>query len=183
MAKGNVFLIIIKAIKANKSGIYDDLLTEEDKKVLSERIIKSAWYPFEIYKNCFNAIAKVIAQDNMEIVKQWGRNFAKQFLSNLYKKSFSRRGLEISLVLYNRFYKLWFNFGSQVTKLISEHEARLSYKDFDPEFKVFYYMASGFVEYAFSLFTEKEVHTKFVEKSWKGDKITTISIVVSHSKD
>ncbi|MFX1397984.1 MAG: hypothetical protein ACFFAS_13185 [Promethearchaeota archaeon] len=53
---------LVIGIKADKSGAYDNLLTDEDKEVISERIFDAAWYPFETYKNCFNAVARIFAR-------------------------------------------------------------------------------------------------------------------------
>ena len=83
--KGSMLVTFVKAIKADKTGACEKLLTEEDKKVASSLILASKWYPFEIYKNCFKAVCKVNAKNRADVLREWGRFAGEETMSNIYK--------------------------------------------------------------------------------------------------
>jgi hypothetical protein len=85
--KGSIFIPWVKAIKAYKTGLYDDHLMQEDKKILSGLILPSSWYSFETYKNCFIAVSTVFAQNNPEIIREWGREYSNQIMGSVYKRA------------------------------------------------------------------------------------------------
>ncbi|MFX1237134.1 MAG: hypothetical protein ACFE8P_05370, partial [Promethearchaeota archaeon] len=126
--KGSMIKIFVKAVRADKSGVYDKYLTDKDKEIISEKIFDSAWYPFETYKNCFNAVATVFARGNLEIIKKWGVDVGKDLMEKIYMPSLARKDLKSSLQLYNRLFKLWFNFGRQSIEFLSDNEVNLTYE-------------------------------------------------------
>lgn len=176
-AKGSMLKPIVIGIRADKSGTYDNLLSEEDKQVIYSKILDSAWYPYDTYKNAFNAVTKIFAKGNMEIVRKWGRERGRNTIERMYRTQTLKRDLDTAVNLYERFFNLWFNFGSHRGEIISENEANIIIEDFDPDFEVFYYTAAGWIETAFNLLMGKKINTKFLAKSWKGDKETIINII------
>ncbi|MBN1801353.1 MAG: hypothetical protein JW891_07595 [Candidatus Lokiarchaeota archaeon] len=164
-SKGSMIKTFIVGIRADKSGAYDALLNEEDKQVIHSKILDSIWYPYGTYKRSFNTVTKVFAKGNMEIVRRWGRDRGKEITNRLYRGAQIKRDLRTAVALYNRFFKLWFNFGKQTAEIISENEVNLSYEDFDMDFEAFYYTAIGWIESAFSILTGKKIIAKFLSKS------------------
>ncbi len=67
--KGTLFKPWVVSIRANKSGIYDHYLSEGDKKYLKQKILDSIWYPYEVFKTCFNAVCKIEAKENIEVIE------------------------------------------------------------------------------------------------------------------
>ncbi|MFX1236845.1 MAG: hypothetical protein ACFFAS_04985 [Promethearchaeota archaeon] len=174
--KGSMLKPFVIGIRADKNGTYDNLLSEEDKEVLKLKILDSAWYPYETYKNTFNAVAKVSARGNMEIVRRWGMERGKEITERMYRGARVKRDLKTAVGLFNRFFKLWFNFGAQAEEMISENEVNLTYVDFDLDFEAFYYTAIGWMEIAFNILIGKKINAKFVTKSWIEKKPTVINI-------
>jgi len=76
--KGVLLKFFVKSIRANKSGIYDNLITEVDMQTVNKRILDAVWYPYEAFKNYFNAVCKVDAKDNVKIIQKWGYKRGKE---------------------------------------------------------------------------------------------------------
>lgn len=55
--KGSILLDWVKAVRADKKGSYDKLLSDADKEIVARTILPSSWYPFETYMACFKAVA------------------------------------------------------------------------------------------------------------------------------
>ncbi|MCP4763708.1 MAG: hypothetical protein GY870_18195, partial [archaeon] len=131
--KGSMFKMIAKAIRANKSGEYDKLLSDEDKEFLAQNILSASWYPFDIYKRCFNALAKVQAKGNMDICRQWGRIEGEATMTTIYKQTIIDGDPRKAIEKFKRFFKLMYDFGDLEIDFISDNEVVINYVDFDPD--------------------------------------------------
>lgn len=174
--KGTMLVSFVKGIRANKSGVYDKILSEKDREIVSQKILNGAWYPFETFKNCTNAVTQVEAKDNMEIVRKWGRETGEIIMKTIYKSAIAEGNPQKAWTSYNRLFKLWFSFGHQIGDFVSDNEINITFKDFDSDFKNFYYVAMGWIESFFELVLDKKVVSKFLTKSWEGAEETRISI-------
>ncbi len=172
--KGTMLISFVKGIRANKSGVYENLLSEKDKEIVYQKILNGAWYPFETFKNCMNAVTQVEAKNNMEIVRNWGRDTGQTIMETIYKSALSKGDPQKAWRLYQRFFKLWFNFGYQDGDFISENALEVTFKEFDPDFKNFYHIAMGWSERFLELVIDKKVVSKFLAKSWESDEETII---------
>ena len=83
--KGTILIDFVKTIKADKSGAYDEFLTDQDREIISQRILPSGWYPYQTFRNCFNASVQVLAKNDMEKVEQWGRLYGEAIITSVYK--------------------------------------------------------------------------------------------------
>jgi hypothetical protein len=75
--KGALLKYFIINIRANKIGIYDELLTDEEKEIVNQQILDAIWYPFEYYEKAFTAIFKVEAKGDVKEIIEWGYKFGK----------------------------------------------------------------------------------------------------------
>jgi len=174
--KGTLFKPWVVSIRANKSGIYDQYLSEEDKKYFNERILDSLWYPYEVFKKCFNAVCMIEAKENIEVIEKWGYLYGKGVLERIYKERLQIKELKTAVDSYNNLFKLWFNFGTQTGKIISDNEVHLSIQDFDKDFRLFYHISKGWMQGFFDAYLGTTVSAKFIEKSWEGSEKTTVKI-------
>jgi len=71
--KGSMIKTIVRAMRADKSGIYNKLLSDKAKELYTQRILDPVWYPFDTYKECFNALYQVDGKNDPRIITQWGR--------------------------------------------------------------------------------------------------------------
>lgn len=174
--KGTMLVGFVKAIRADKSGVYDSYFTDQDQEIVSRRILASEWYSFETYKKCFKAVVQEAAKGDMAVVRQWGRAFAESTLKEVYRniivedkpQEIIKKMLQISRML--------FDFGEFNAIVISEKKIRVQIKDFDPEFEAFYQLVRGWYEKCLELGGAKNVQSKFIAKSWKGDPETSIEL-------
>jgi len=145
------------SIRANKNGAYDTYLSEDDNKYINQRILDSAWYPYDVFKNCYNAVCKVEAKENIKIIENWGYNYGKSVLDRIYKEPLRKRDLQSAVKSYNNLFRLWFNFGKQYGEIISENEVHIFIEEFDKNFKLFYHIASGWMRGFFEFYLGTKV--------------------------
>jgi len=174
--KGSLLVDFVKGIRADKTGAYDSYLTGQDREIISQRVLASAWYPFETYKNCFNAVVQEAAKGDMEVVRQWGRTYAESILKNVYKNILVEGNPEGILRKLGQIRNLLFDFGDFDGSLISDKKAMMTIRDFDPQFEAFYHLVRGWYERTLELGGAKNVRSQFVAKSWEGDPETSIEL-------
>ena len=116
--KGALLKLYIKGIRANKSGIYENMLSEEDMEIVNQRILDGAWYSFETFKKCFNAVTQVYAKNDKKIVKKMGYNAGKETIKRLYRGPMMKRDLSDAIKSYNNLFRLWFDFGKLSLKTL-----------------------------------------------------------------
>ncbi|MFX1390454.1 MAG: hypothetical protein ACFE9Z_10355 [Promethearchaeota archaeon] len=176
--KGTMVITIIKSIKANKTkkNEYNNILSEEAKEFLNQRILSSSWYPFEVYKECFDALCLVEGKNNPTMLTKWGQDEAEPWLKTIYAATIVKGDPQTAAEKFARFHKIVFNFGKIVPEFISDTEIHFSYKDFIPEWENFYHLAAGWVQKFIELSIDKKVDFHYLTKSWKGEGETKIRI-------
>jgi hypothetical protein len=170
--KGSMFIMFVKAIKADKKGTFDKFLTDKDREVLSKLILSSGWYPFETYKNCFLGVSQVIAGNNAKTLKDWGRMYGEESITTIYKSVLLKKDPRAAMEEYQRIFKNQFDFGRMEATMISDNEMTVAVKDFDKEFEPWYYVAQGWVERVIQLVIQKPVRSEIMERSWAGAPAT-----------
>lgn len=174
--KGTMLVGFVKAIRADKSGVYHSYLTDQDREIVSQRILASAWYSFETYKKCFQAVVQVAAKGDMAVVREWGRDYAESILKEVYKNIIVENNPQEIFMKMRQIQKLLFDFGDFDGSVVSEKKIRLQIKDFDPKFEAFYQLIRGWFEMSLELGGAKNVQSQFTAKSWEGDPETSIEL-------
>lgn len=177
--KGTMLKLVIKKIKADKSEAYDNILSDEVKDWMNQRILDSIWYPFEVYKECLNALFKISAKGKPELFMQWSRLESEKSMKNIYKQAISEGNLENALEKYERFYKMIFNFGEIQSKIISDNQIIVDYIGFEKDFENFFYIAIGWLEKFIELCIGKKSKYEFIKKTWEGDDITQFMLTLT----
>ncbi|MFX1276590.1 MAG: hypothetical protein ACFFBP_03370 [Promethearchaeota archaeon] len=170
--KGSLFKLMVKAVRANKSGIYDTLLSDEAKRITEQRILDSIWYPYEVYRNIHDAVVKVDGKNNPKILVEWGKRFGEALMTSIYKNTMVDRDIEILLDKYQRFHPLVFNWGEFKAKLTSDNQIKIIYENFQKDWQDVYYIAIGWVLRFMELCIGKKIEYKIIKKSWEGDDST-----------
>jgi hypothetical protein len=172
--KGSILIPVVKTMKGDKSGAFNKYLTDQDREIISDRILPNIWYPFETYKHCIEAIFEVVAKNNFEVAKEWGRVSCQALMTGLYTSSI--KGCDPLAYLK----KCWiinqhfFDFGK--TEIFVEGENRATYKltGFDTKFVVFYYIMEGWIKRGMELCGAKNINCEFLIKSWEGHSFTSM---------
>lgn len=176
--KGTMVVTIVKSIKANhsKKDEYNKILSDKAKEFLDMRILSATWYPFEEYRECFDALCFVEVRNNPIILNQWGHNEAKLWLTTIYQSSVIKGDPILAADKFSRFHRMVFNFGEIKPELISDTELDFTYIDIDPDWENFYHIASGWAQKFIELSIDKKVDYTFHQKSWKKEGWTKIRL-------
>ncbi|MFX1376542.1 MAG: hypothetical protein ACFFA0_12090 [Promethearchaeota archaeon] len=176
--KGSLMVMVVKAIKASRSK-WDDfnrILSDKAKEVLDRRVLVASWYPFELYKECIDALMLIEARNNPKTLVQWGHAEGKRSLTTIYRATITKGDIETAVEAYSRLYRMLFNFGEVETKIISDNEATFTFKNFINEWQYFYYITVGWIQEFIELATSKKTEYTFLNKSWVGEGWTTFKI-------
>ncbi|OLS13192.1 MAG: hypothetical protein RBG13Loki_3173 [Promethearchaeota archaeon CR_4] len=168
--------MVVKAIRVNRTGAYDQLLSEEAKELVAQNIIDPLWYSFDFFKECFDAECQVDAKNDPKVILQWGREGGKALLKEIAKQGGSDANLKTALDNYTRYHRSLFNFGEIEGTIVSDHEVHLAYNHFDPEWVNFFYMATGWQQEFFHLCIGKNVTYRILQRPMKGAEVTQISL-------
>ncbi|MFX1239163.1 MAG: hypothetical protein ACFFAS_03865 [Promethearchaeota archaeon] len=171
--KGSLVKSCVIPARANKTGIYQKILTEQGKDLLKQRIFDSIWYSHDAYKELFNAVCKVEANNNKKIIIEWGKKFGEITMTSIYRGSIVEGSIEKALNKYARFHKMVYTIGTIKYEILSENHIIIAYADFDPEWENFYYLALGWLKKYLELCVGKQISHKIIKKSWEGAKDTT----------
>lgn len=166
--KGSLVKLIIKAIKANKNGAYDHILSNEGKELINQRIFDSIWYSYKAYRNVHDALAKVEARNNPSVLFQWGQKFGEALMSTIYRRTLSGVNAMDAIERYTRFHKLVYNWGQLIPEFLSDSHLIVTYKDFERDWELYYYVSSGWMHKYLEMSIKKPVTFKFYKKSWEG---------------
>jgi len=177
--KGSALIPCVKAIKADKSGALDKLLTQKTKDAISKLILSSSWYDLDIYKDCLNAVAEVGANNDENIIREWGRASSEAIMGSVYKSSIIKGDLVSAMERFGFVHKSIFSFGTLNTEFVSSTEMIFSIGEFDVDFRPLFYIIIGWLEKYIELCLEKPVQAVFIEKSWEGNPSTRIKLTWS----
>jgi hypothetical protein len=173
--KGSIFIEVVKRIKKDKSGVYKKYLTNEDWDVISQNLLPSSWYPYEPYKNCLKAIFKVVAKNDLEVAKEWGRTSCQAVMTGIYASVLKKKCDPLSFIKqYDTTYRNFYDFGQTVVIAEGKNGALYQLSDFDEQFALVYYAIQGWIERGLELCGAKNVSSEFVTKSWEGKPFTSI---------
>lgn len=166
--KGTLLIPLAKTINADKTGVYEPLITEEAKEVVKNRVLAAAWYPFEVYKSIYTAVGKVVANNNEELFHQMGIAEANRVFTDVYASIIYKGDAPRSIEMLNRFVSSkMFNFGGFDTEFLSENEMVAGVQGFDEDFMVALVVLCGWMQRYLELTLDKPVKSEFLNKSWK----------------
>ena len=174
--KGTMLKAIVKAIRADKSGQYDNILSDKAKVFINQRILDSIWYPFKLYKECFNALSKINARGNKNVLVEWGKAESEKIMPRVYSHIIIKGDPTVAMEKYARFHKMVFDFGEIQYEQMSDNQIIVDYKDFEPDFENFYYIAIGWIEKFIQLCIDKIPNYELLKKSWEGDDFTQFEL-------
>jgi hypothetical protein len=175
-AKGSMMTLMVRIIRANKSGAYDNLLSDKAKQLMAGRLVDPLWYPYDLYKEFFNALCQVEAKNNPRVILQWGRTIGQEVMTSIYKHSIADANVRTAIYIFTAFHRTVFNFGEVEGSIVSNREIQLLYNDFDPEWVNFFYFTTGWLQQFFQLCVGKPITYKILKAPMKGADVTQISL-------
>jgi len=177
--KGSALIPCVKAIKADKSGAYDKILSQKTKDTISKLVLPSSWYDWDIYKNCLNALTEIVANNDMNIIREWGKISSSAIMGSVYKSSVVKGDLVSAMERFKFVHKSIFSFGTLKNEFVSDNEMIFSIEEFDSDFQTIFYIVIGWLEKYIELCLGKSVQAAFIEKAWEGNPVTRIKLTWS----
>ncbi|MFX1236295.1 MAG: hypothetical protein ACFFAS_18760 [Promethearchaeota archaeon] len=89
-------------------------------------------------------------------------------MGTIYKNLIVDGNVQKLLLMYPRFHKMLFNFGTLTLEWVSRKEVVFTYQDFDTKVEMIYYSNIGWTERSIEMYTNKKVSYQFLKKSWEG---------------
>ena len=174
--KGSMLVGFVKAIKADTSGRFDDLLSDEAKSLINERILAAKWYPFAPYKSCFQAVCTANAGSNPEVMRQFGRKAGEETMKSIYRTIFNKDTAEGAMDSFRVIGNTVYDSVTVKSEMVGDSKIRMSFHDFDPDFPEWYMVGLGWMERTMELVLDKDVTSVIVAKSWEGAPATVFEM-------
>ena len=166
--KGSMFVAFVRSIKADKSGMCNSLLTDEAREVARSLILASKWYPFDVYKSCFEAVCRVYIKSDPEAMRQWGRTYGEQTMTSIYGMVFAKTHALAGMDAFRDIAKNVYDSIEIESEMLSDNEIEIRISDFDPDFEEWYLVGQGWIERTLELVIKKDISSRIVERSWLG---------------
>jgi hypothetical protein len=171
--KGVALVTFVKAIRANKSGVYDKYLLKEDLPIINKKIVDQLWYPYETFKRCFNAVYDIVGKKNEEKVKEWGRLYAELIMATTFKITIKENKPLEHIKRIPGYITHFFDFGNAEVTVENPNRVLLKLSDLDPDFQLIYIFLAGWFQRVAELCGAKNVQCEFIDKSWVNKSNTT----------
>jgi len=178
--KGVLFADYIRMIRSHKGVDWTRLLTIEDLTYLRTHIQPDEWYPMASCERLGNAILTVIAQNDLNAVRQFGWHQVDQLATSHPMLVAVNDPIET----LNRFRVLrstFFDFEALKIPLLHEDEARIlvAYHMGPRAEEAASYQTLGFFERLLALSSAEDLRGRFLERSWAGDERTLFELTWS----
>jgi hypothetical protein len=175
--RGALFADYVRMIRGHKRGVWGDHLRPADMAFLSMRIEPNEWYPMESFERLGNAILHVIAGDDLEAVRAWGRYSVAQ-LRALHPELLAPHDPVETLARFQVLRRTFFDFEALEVPLLHEDEAQvvIRYHMGMPAEEAACVQTQGFFEGLLAMAGATSVTTRFVERSWAGGARTVLAM-------
>jgi hypothetical protein len=171
--KGILLLAFVKTIRADKSGLYDKFLLQEDIPVINKKIVDALWYPYETYKRCVDGVYEIVGKKREEKLKEWGGSYARQIMPTIFKKTIKENNPLEHFQRTPVYIKSMYDFGGTDVTVENPDSVILKLSDFDPDYPPIYIMLAGWFQSVAELCGAKNVQCKYIDKSWVNKSNTT----------
>ncbi|MFX1500194.1 MAG: hypothetical protein ACFFDH_04425 [Promethearchaeota archaeon] len=174
--KGVSIITAIKVIKANhqKKGEYDRILSDKAKEFLKQRILIASWYPFEEYRECYDALCFIEAKNDPKTIVEWGIMDGKRAFSSIYQSTIIKKDIQLAAEIYARFHKRTMSFGEIIPEFISDNEVDFTYAKLPRDWENWYHTAVGWAISFIGLCLDKRIDYDYLNKSWKDEGWTVV---------
>ncbi|MFX1500190.1 MAG: hypothetical protein ACFFDH_04405 [Promethearchaeota archaeon] len=174
--KGSMVVGLVRGIKRNypKRAEFNKILSDKAKDFLQQRILTASWYPFDTYRELYDASCLIVSENNPKNLYEMGVNAANSSFSEMYSSTVQKGDLRMAIERYRRFHGRIYNFGDTIVEFVSDNELIFIYKDMPRDWENWYHMIAGFALTFIELCIDKKVDYSFLNKSWEQEGWTKI---------
>jgi len=173
--KGTLFVDYVRMLRSRKDVDFSRWLAPHDLDLLRARIEPDAWYPMSTFERMGLTILAEIAQDNLELVKQWGR-YSIDALSISHPNLVAKDDPRESLMRFQVLRQSFFDYPALVMREIHDGEAsvQIAYGMCDRAEEAASWQTLGFFERLLEVSGARDVVVRFTERSWNEHETKTI---------
>lgn len=176
--KGTMVVDVVKAIKADKSRNWDQILSATAREMVSREILSSVWYPYEPFMECLKKVFEFYGNNDPEIAKAWGKENGRRVFEGVYSKIVVPGDPEASLEKLRTIgIRTFFNgeFSSQPVRISPNH---LQMKLFvpDPDFRIISYLILGWIEAIIEMTGAANPQAVLLQKQWGKDVQNVVKV-------
>jgi hypothetical protein len=164
-------------IRSHKGVDWTRLLTIEDLRYLRTQIQPDEWYPMASFERLGNAILSIVAQDDLNAVREFGWHQVDQ-LAVAYPMLVAPDDPVETLNRFRVLRSTFFDFEALKIPLLHEDEARIlvAYHMGLRAEEAASYQTLGFFERLLALSGARDARGRFLERSWAGDERTLLEL-------
>lgn len=170
--KGSMLMYVIKGIRGAGIENFESLLSDPERELAGQKILPISWYPFESYKRFLDALVAVVARGDMNVVRQWGRDYGTTILDGVYRSTIVAGNPHRSLKNYEQRFASFYDFGIVEVTDTGPGSAEVVLRDFDPDWETIYQLIYGWFERTVELAGGRRPRVEFTSRSWTGDPYT-----------
>ncbi|MBI3180448.1 MAG: hypothetical protein HYZ27_12350 [Deltaproteobacteria bacterium] len=167
----------MRMIRGHKGVDWSAQLAAEDLPFLHTHIDGEEWYPMATFERLGNAILRVIAGNNLELVRQWGR-FSVEQLLNAHSTLAAPNDPVETLNRFRVLRSTFFDFDALDIRLLIDDEAQIGihYHMGKTAEEAASHQTMGFFERLLELSGATDVTAHFGQRSWAGDQATLLHL-------
>jgi hypothetical protein len=175
--KGVLFADYVRMLRAHRDASWHADLKSEDLPFLEETINPGGWYPMETFERLGLAILRVIAEDDLERVRNWGRASAAHVAGTVDGVIVPGDPRE-SLMRFQVYRRSFFDFEALTILNISDHSAdiQIAYGMSPVAEQAAAIQTAGFFEGLIELSDGFSKPPNFTERSWGSDARTVVRL-------
>lgn len=179
--KGILFVDYVRMLRGHKGVDWSTRLPADDLPYLTAHIDPVGWYPMATFERLGNQILHLVARDDLQAVRMWGRFSADALRAT--QPMLLAHGDPLETI--NRFRVLratYFDFDALDVPMLHDEEAEIviRYHMGMPAEEAAALQTVGFFERLLELAGAKDVDARLRERSWLGDARTLLAMRWTH---
>ncbi len=175
--KGTMIIDVVKTIKDIKDVPWDDHLSEDARRLLTENFLPSSWYPYQPVLECVWAVYRLLGNSDPDAARQWGKANGRKVFETVYKNIAAEQDTETALIKLDLLARSAFVKGleSKVERLAERHY-RVYIYDEGPGGEVTCYLVQGWIEAIIEMTGGHNGRVEILDKHWNGAECTVIDV-------
>jgi hypothetical protein len=170
-----LFVDYVRMLRARKGVPLGDYLEVGDHEYLIQHIDPAGWYPMDVYERLGLAILGEIAGNDLELVRNWGRQTIDE-LAFAQPELFAGADLRETFMRFQVLRQSLFDYPAARITAIHDGEARIeiSYGMSPKAEEAATYQSIGFLERLLEISGARNPEVRLRTRSWEGDDTTVI---------
>lgn len=175
--KGVLFADYVRMLRGHKGTDWSPFLASEDLAYLAVRITPDQWYPMDSFERMGNAILHVVAHDDLQAVRMWGK-FSVDHLRTQQPMLVQPGDPVETLTRFRVLRSTYFDFDALAIPLLHEDEAQvvISYHMGRSAEEAASLQTMGFFERLLEMAGATDVRAAFASRSWLGEPQTLLKV-------